>query len=156
MLAGRHVPRVYRVSRRGDLHAFLLNAVRLKRLLHADPAVTSIERMDEDAQPDFRVRVADGRTILIECKNASPERYANGDMKVEVQKTRATRNDPAGRLYRPEQFDIVAACLYSPTRHWNFVFVRTSRLERHTSHPDRLAATHRIDGRWSATLLDAL
>jgi hypothetical protein len=128
----------------------------IERRLRADPEVTSIERMDEDGQPDFRVRMADGATVLIECKNASPERYANGDMKVEVQKTRATRNDPAGRLYRPEQFDIVAACLYSPIRHWNFVFIRAVRLERHASHPDRLAATHRIDGRWSPTLRDAL
>jgi hypothetical protein len=128
----------------------------LERRLRADPSVTAIERMDEDGQPDFRVRMVDGATVLIECKNASPERYANGDMKVEVQKTRATRNDPAGRLYRPEQFDIVAACLYSPTRHWNFVFISASRLDRHASHPDRLAATHRIDGRWSLTLRDAL
>lgn len=128
----------------------------LERRLHADPSVTAIERLDEDGQPDFRVRMANGATVLIECKNASPERYANGDMKVEVQKTRATRNDPAGRLYRPERFDLVAACLYSPTRHWNFVFIRASRLDRHASHPDRLAATHRIDGRWSTTLRDAL
>ncbi|MGH3280645.1 MAG: hypothetical protein ACRDNW_16100 [Trebonia sp.] len=128
----------------------------LEKRLSTDPAVTEVERMDEDGRPDFRVRMADGAAVLIECKNASPERYANGDMKVEVQKTRATRDDPAGRLYRPEQFDVVAACLYSPTRHWNFVFIGTSRLDRHASHPDRLAATHRIDGRWSGTLRDAL
>jgi hypothetical protein len=128
----------------------------LERLLRADPAIAGVERLDQDAQPDFRVRLSDGRTILIECKNASPERYANGDMKVEVQKTRATRDDPAGRLYRPDQFDVVAACLYSPTRRWDFTFIRTSELERHAVHTDRLAATHRIDDRWSATLHQAL
>ena len=77
-------------------------------------------------------------------------------MKVEVQKTRATRDDPAGRLYRPDQFDVVAACLYSPTRSWDFRFIRAARLDRHAAHPDRLAATHRIDGRWSSTLRGAL
>lgn len=128
----------------------------LERLLRADPSIADIERLDQDAQPDFRVRLSDGMTALIECKNASPERYANGDMKVEVQKTRATRDDPAGRLYRPEQFDVVAACLYSPTRSWDFKFIRTARLDRHARHVDRLAATHRIDGRWSATLQAAL
>lgn len=128
----------------------------LERLLRGDPAIASLERLDEDAQPDFRARLADGTTVLIECKNTSPERYANGDMKVEVQKTRATKNDPAGRLYRPDQFDIVAACLYAPTRRWTFMFIRSSRLDRHATHGDRLAATHRIDARWSATLEEAL
>lgn len=82
--------------------------------------------------------------------------YANGDFKVEVQKTRATTADPAGRLYRPGQFDVVAACLYSPTRSWDFRFIRTSQLDRHQVHPDRLAATHRVDERWSETLKGAL
>jgi hypothetical protein len=36
------------------------------------------------------------------------------------------------------------------------MFIRTSRLERHAKHTDRLAATHRIDSRWSSTLRDAL
>lgn len=128
----------------------------LERLLRADPTTAGVERLDQDARPDFQFRLQDGTMVSIECKNASPERYANGDMKVEVQKTRATRDDPAGRLYRPGQFDVVAACLYSPTRSWDFRFIRTERLERHAAHPDRLAATHRIDGRWAATLSEAL
>ena len=98
----------------------------------------------------------DGRAVLVECKNVSPEPYANGDYKVEVQKTRATSGDPAGRLYRPDQFDVVAVCLYSPTRRWDFRFIRSSQLERHGLHSDRLAATHHVDGRWSQTLLAAL
>jgi hypothetical protein len=128
----------------------------LERLLRADPLLADVERLDQDAQPDFRVRLHDGAEVLIECKNASPERFANGDMKVEIQKTRATRDDPAGRLYRPDQFDVVAACLYSPMRSWEFRFIRAARLARHAAHTDRLAATHRIDGRWAATLREAL
>ena len=128
----------------------------LERLLVSDPEIAQVERLDQDAQPDFNVTLFNGTAIRVECKNASPERYANGDMKVEVQKTRATRDDPAGRLYRHDHFDVVAACLYSPTRHWAFKFIRTSRLDRHQAHADRLAATHRIDGRWSDTLEEAL
>lgn len=128
----------------------------LNRLLQADEAVASVTELDQDAQPDFDVRMRDGRAVLVECKNASPERYANGDFKVEVQKTRATSGDPAGRLYRPDQFDVVAACLYSPTRSWDFRFIRSSRLDRHQTHSDRLAATHRVDERWSATLEGSL
>jgi hypothetical protein len=128
----------------------------LERLLVRDPAIARVERLDQDAQPDFSVTMLDGAAIRIECKNASPEPYANGDMKVEVQKTRATRDDPAGRLYKHDHFDVAAACLYSPTRRWVFKFIRTSRLDRHPVHADRLTATHRIDGRWSDTLEEAL
>ncbi len=128
----------------------------LGQILAGDPAIAAVTSLDQDAQPDFDVRMADGRTVLVECKNVSPEPYANGDFKVEVQKTRATTGDPAGRLYRPEQFDVVAACLYSPTRRWDFRFIRSDSLDRHSAHPDRLAATHRVDDRWSASLLAAM
>ena len=107
--------------------------------------MTAVERLDQDAQPDFRVRIRDGATVLVECKNASPERYANGDMKVEIQKTRATRNDPAGRLYRPDQFDIVAACVFSATRNWEFSLHPHSaaRPARRASGPPRRDPPHR-------------
>ena len=72
----------------------------LERLLRADPAVATVERLDQDAQPDFESRMSDGRRSCVECKNASPERYANGDYKVEVQKTRATQRRP-GRTAVP-------------------------------------------------------
>jgi hypothetical protein len=128
----------------------------LEQRLVSDPAVADVQRLDRDSQPDFGVRLTDGRSVLVECKNVSPEPYANGDFKVEVQKTRATRDDPAGRLYRPDQFDIVAACLYSPTRRWDFRFIHTSLLDRHAAHADRLAATHRVGDLWSVTLREAL
>jgi hypothetical protein len=128
----------------------------LGRILREDPAVASVTGLDLDAQPDFDVRMTSGRKVLVECKNVSPERFANGDFKVEVQKTRATKGDPAGRLYRPDQFDVVAACLFSPTRRWEFRFILSSTLDRHPEHPRRLAATHHVDGRWSPTLQEAL
>lgn len=128
----------------------------LERRLAADPMVAHARSLDQDAQPDFDVELVSGRRVLVECKNASPEQYANGDFKVEVQKTRATRDDPAGRLYRPEQFDVVAACLYSATRAWEFRYKRSALLERHAKHPDRLAATHRVDATWATSLQAAL
>lgn len=128
----------------------------LERQLREDPAVEQVRRLDQDAQPDFDVVLTSGQRLLVECKNVSPERYANGDFKVEVQKTRATRDDPAGRLYRPEQFDVVAACLYSPTRQWDFRYMATERLVRHAKHPERLAATHRVGPDWAPSLALAL
>lgn len=124
----------------------------LERALSSDPAVESVQRLDEDAKPDFRVRVTGGRQVLIECKNASPRPYADGTIKVEVQKTRASRGDPASRLYRVDQFDAIAACLYSPTRQWTFRFQWTSQLTPDHTYPDRIAPIQRVSPEWVPTL----
>jgi hypothetical protein len=128
----------------------------LEKVFRADPSVVSLSRLDRDAQPDFEVTLQDGRTLLVECKNASPQPYADGAYKVEVQKTRASKGDPASRLYRTDQFDVVAACLYPPTRRWTFRYRATSGLGRHGHHPGRLAPMQRIDQSWSSALEDAL
>lgn len=128
----------------------------LQRVLDADPEVAGADRLDQDAQHDFDVVMTDGRTVRVECKNASPEAYANGDFKVEVQKTRASKNDPASRFYRVDQFDVVAACLYSPTRQWTFRYAATSAMARHRDFPDRLAPMQRVDAAWDSDLAAAL
>lgn len=128
----------------------------LGRRLRADPTVVSAELIDRDGEPDFRVRLVDGRSVLVECKNVSPNRYASGEPKVEVQKTRSQRGDAAGRFYRPDQFDVVAACLYPVTGHWEFRFKAAAAMDRHPRHPDRLAVLHRVDDTWSADLSAAI
>lgn len=127
----------------------------LERVLQSDPAVARVDRLDLDGQPDFDVTMADGRRLLVECKNASPRPYADGTLKVEVQKTRASQGDPAGRLYRVDQFHVLAACIYPPTGDWAFRYRATASLAPHARHPGRLAALQRIDGAWSDTLADA-
>lgn len=124
--------------------------------LNDDPRVRRATPIDRDGEPDFDVELANGQRWLIECKNVSPNTYADGSPKVEVQKTRSQRGDPAGRFYRPDQFDIVAACLYAVTGHWEFRFKATAEMERHIHHPDRLAVLHRVDSTWSRTVADAL
>jgi hypothetical protein len=128
----------------------------LARHLDEDPAVRDAALIDKDGQPDFETLLEDGRRLLIECKNASPRGYADGSFKVEVQKTRASKGDPASRLYRSEQFDVVAACLYPATGRWEFRFRRTDALPKDTRFPDRIAPLQRIDGSWAPTLLGAL
>jgi len=128
----------------------------LARVLAAEPGVAGVAPLDKDGQHDFDVTMEDGRVVRVECKNCSPEPYSNGDIKVEVQKTRATQGDPAGRFYRPDQFDILAACLYGPTREWRFVYCTTDRMTRHLKHPDRLAPLHHVTSDWAGTLREAL
>ncbi len=128
----------------------------LARHLRDDPDVAVAVLIDRDGEPDFQVTVRDGRRALVECKNVSPNTYADGTPKVEVQKTRSQRDDPAGRFYRPEQFDVVAACIFAVTGRWEFRFKATAAMARHEAHPDRLAVMHRVDATWTATLSEAL
>lgn len=124
----------------------------LEAQLRQHPDVELVESLDTDAMHDFNVTLRDGTRLRIECKNASPARFSNGDYKVEVQKTRASQNDPASRFYRADAFDVVAACMYSPTGKWLFRFARTQDLPRHGTFPDRLAAIQRVDESWTSGL----
>lgn len=124
----------------------------LERILKNSPLVKTSKRLDKDGQPDFDVTLVDGRRLLVECKNASPQPYADGSFKVEVQKTRASKGDPASRLYRADQFDVLAACVYAPTKEWSFRYRTTAALAPHAEYPGRLAAMQRIDGSWSDDL----
>lgn len=128
----------------------------LARYLQRDRSVAAAELIERDGQPDFDVHLVDGRRVLVECKNVSPSTYADGTPRVEVQKDALARGDPAGRFYRPEQFDVVAACLYAVDGVWEFRFKATADMARHPGHPDRLAVLHRVDDSWSTTLAGAL
>jgi hypothetical protein len=126
----------------------------LERQLRADKRITSVARLDKDGQHDFDVTLASGWSLGIECKNASPESYANGDFRVEVQKTRASKNDPASRFYKVTEFDVVAACVFAATGKWTFMYARTSNLAKHSQFEDRLAAMQRVDDTWVKSLHD--
>jgi hypothetical protein len=93
-----------------------------------------------------------GSTLTIECKNVSPQPYGDGSTKVEVQKTRASRGDPTSRLYRPQQFDVLAACLYPRTHRWEFRFLRSTDLHMHPQYDGCIAPMQRLDERWTNSL----
>lgn len=105
--------------------------------------------IDVDGRPDFEVELVDGRKILVECKTASQKRYKNGDFKVDAQKT---RDSAAGRRYTFDQFDVLAACLFSATGIWEFRFRWTKDLVPWKGDPSRVEAIQRIDDRWADTL----
>jgi hypothetical protein len=121
----------------------------LGRLLAQDPVVASWEPIDEDGKPDFYVTLTDGRRITIECKNALRETYADGEPKVETQKT---RDSGTGRKYAFEAFDVIAACLFSVTGRWEFRFKLSRDLVPWAKDPARIGAIQRIDGSWSGSL----
>jgi hypothetical protein len=125
----------------------------LEQQLNNDPSAGHVAAIDEDGKPDFRVKTTDGRELLIECKTASGKPYANGDHKVEVQKT---RDSGAGRKYTYDQFDILAACLFSATGLWEFRYRWAKHLQPWKDDPERIGAVQRIDKTWSKSLEDLL
>lgn len=124
----------------------------LEHQLQNAPGIADVQRLDVDAMHDFNVALDDGRVLHVECKNASPNTTADGSYKVEVQKTRASKNDPASRFYRADAFDVVAACLYSPTGRWEFRYGATADMPRHRQFPDRLSAVQTITDEWTDAL----
>ncbi|MFD4420863.1 hypothetical protein ACFWN7_05085 [Agromyces sp. NPDC058484] len=124
----------------------------LEQELTGAPGIASVERLDVDAMHDFDVTLDDGTFLRVECKNASPKTSAGGAFKVEVQKTRASKGDPASRFYAADGFDVVAACLFSPTGRWKFRFGRTADMVRHKDFPDRLAPIQTITDDWTGGL----
>lgn len=124
----------------------------LEAILRGDPSVAQVEPIDEDGQPDFRVELTDGRTLRVECKTASKDRYKkNGDFKAEIQKT---RDSGAGRKYTFEQFDVVAACLFPSTGIWEYRFQWTMSLTPWSEDSARIQAVQRIDSTWASSFAE--
>ena len=125
----------------------------LERVLKSDPSVASAMPIDADGQPDFRVVTPDGREILVECKTASAHRYKDDAFKVEAQKT---RDSGAGRQYTFDQFDVLAACLFSATGVWEYRFRWTKDLEPWRADPARIRPVQRIDESWAQSFDELL
>jgi len=125
----------------------------LGQSLELDGSVVSSASIDEDGKPDFDIAVDGGLNLTVECKTASKTRYKNGDYKVEIQKT---RDSGAGRKYTYDQFDIIAACLFSATGLWEFRYRWTKDLDPWAQDPDRIKAVHRIDASWATSIGDLL
>jgi hypothetical protein len=94
------------------------------------------EWFDADGVPDFKLFLTDSRLLMLEVKNV---RSGSGTLRVESQKTRASRGDPMSRYYPTDHFDILAACLYNRTGRWEYVFARTADLLPLEANPRYLA-----------------
>jgi hypothetical protein len=124
--------------------------VHLERHLATLPGVAECTRIEEEGRADISVRLdSSERPLLIECKNVLRQRAADGTPRLDFQRTRASKGDHCSRFYKPEDFDVVAACLHPITESWEFRYNLTRRLEPHKSCAGRLSNLVRIDKRWS-------
>ena len=123
--------------------------VHLKEQLDQLPGVDECLRLEEEGGADLRVRYRGSRPLDIECKNVLRQRQADGAMRLDFQRTRASKADPCSRFYAPTDFDLVAACLHSCTELWEFRYALTDSLDPHRNCPGKLSNLVRIDDRWA-------
>lgn len=128
----------------------------LEEHLRTVNGIDEVIHLDADGQPDFKVRYKGGSPIRIECKNVL-RRQSGGRIKVDFQKTRASKNDPCSRYYGPDEFEVLAACLHPITEAWDFRFSRTLDLDLHDKCDGKLSHRVFVEGaRWRDEVADVL
>lgn len=120
----------------------------LEKLLKSTPGVGLCKQLEEDGKPDFIVNYRNSPPILIECKNVLRKTLADGTIKVDFQKTRASRGDPCSRFYKTTDFHVLAACLHPCTENWDFNFRLTQELDPHPKCRGRLSNLVRLNDHW--------
>ncbi len=128
----------------------------LVRQLRGASGVSNCARIEGEGQPDVQLRFEGSRPLTIECKNVARERTANGQIRLDFQRTRASKVDPCSRYYSPNDFDIVAACLHAVTERWEFRYVPSAWLDPHGKCEGKLTNNVRLDDRWQESVVDVL
>ncbi|HUT98133.1 MAG TPA: helix-turn-helix transcriptional regulator [bacterium] len=86
---------------------------------------------DEDKLPDFSIKYR-GRDYTLECKNVrSGEKMIVKDgYRIEVEKTRNSKDGSNTRSYGIDEFDLLAACTFNQTNEWTYLYAATFKLKR--------------------------
>lgn len=122
--------------------------VHLEDFLRDVPGVTDCQRLNAEGQPDLQLVYRGRGPFLVECKNVLRALAANGNPRLDFQRTRASKSDPCSRYYQPAEFGLVAACLHAVTERWEFRFATTASLPEHEKCPGRIRNTLRVDDAW--------
>ena len=101
--------------------------------LKENKEIEDYEWHDKDGLPDFII-LYKGIKYIIECKNLRSGEDGifkkNPSYKVEVQKTRNSKDGTNTRSYPVGYFDILAVCMFNQTRKWDFAFISSHNLEK--------------------------
>lgn len=148
------------VDVKGKLAEYFLER-RLAKL-REQGVIEKYEWKDRDGEPDF-VIVHAARPLRLECKNVrSREVYKKPTpaWKVELQRTRNSKDGTPTRGYRVNEFEILAVCLFNQTGEWQYLYAATKDLERRPDAPDLLTIMQRVpfdaSGCWKESLRDVL
>jgi transcriptional regulator with XRE-family HTH domain len=95
--------------------------------------IGDFEWNDKDSLPDFLV-VYEGEEFVMECKNLRSGEEGiykkSPSYKVEIQKTRNSKDGTNTRSYRVDQFDLLAVCMFNQTSKWELFFIASKHLNR--------------------------
>lgn len=113
--------------------------------------ISELRWSDKDGGPDFFIYYK-AHPLTIQCKNVRSGRQRckgaePGSFRVELQKTRGGIDPKTGektRLYRPDEFDVVAVCLFNQKGVWEYLYAAAKDLARHRKQPDRLEVMHPV------------
>jgi len=113
--------------------------------------ISELQWSDADGQPDFLLSYRGG-PLTVQCKNVRSggqrcRGAETGSFRVELQRTRGGIDPKTGektRLYRPDEFDVVAVCLFNQKGVWQYVYAAARDLARHRKQADRLEVMHPI------------
>lgn len=128
----------------------------LRQHLAQVPGVEELERIEDDKGPDLRLRYRGSRPLTIECKNVLRRPAADGSIRLDFQRTRASKADPCSRFYQPGEFDLLAACLHSRTEKWEFRYKLPTALAPHRTCKGRLDNRVTVGDGWLSGISDAL
>lgn len=134
--------------------------------LRLSGAIGGFRWNDRDGLPDFSVSL-EGADVVMECKNvrspSAKEVAKPGTIRkprVELQKTRNSKDGAPTRGYSVGEFDALAVALYNQTGRWEYVHCLTSDLARRPKDPGRLEVMQPVplqpSGIWKGSLLDVL
>ena len=114
------------ISVRGAIAEVHLRRVLIR--LKEEGIISEYEEFDRDGHRDFAV-VYQANRFLIECKNAEKEKPRKtpgaSPITVDFQRTRNQQRGPQYRFYAPDEFHVLAACLWNRTGRWEFVYIAT-------------------------------
>lgn len=101
--------------------------------LKAGKAIDGFEWSDKDGVPDFVITYK-GQKYTVECKNLRSGEDGiykqKPSYKVEVQKTRNSKDGTNTRSYSVGHFHMLAVCMFNQTGQWDFFFIATKYLEK--------------------------
>lgn len=130
--------------------------------LQSEGKIADLVWFDEDGKPDFEL-CFEGKRLRLECKNirSADSRRKNDGWRVELQKTRNSKDGTPTRAYPVDHFDLLSVCLFNRSGTWHYLHIAAHRLERRPDHRHLLVIMQAVpesgpSGYWRGSVLEAL
>ncbi|MEI7576533.1 MAG: hypothetical protein WCK51_06545 [Armatimonadota bacterium] len=108
----------------------------------------SFDEHDVDGMHDFTAVTLDSNRIRVEVKTLRKPKPLKSRVKleVEIQKTRASKEDASSRYYDRDHFDVVAVCMGRYTKDWSqFRYILVRDIPDHSSHAGKLRVMNEVE-----------